>query len=164
MPRPWCVIVVLATLASFGCKSKGELVAKTYTLEVPGEKPVAVEISIPSTWTEEVDTDGPEFKIPGLSGGMVSITAIGLSGDTAETLKKAIALQYGEADEAKDAQRTDLPGGRVWMIRKERSFQHARVFVPVPGGVAMGVALVEDAQLPEIKKAFETLKLASSAR
>jgi hypothetical protein len=154
----WCALVALAVLA--GCKSKGEMVAKKYSLEPTGiDQPITVEISIPSTWKEDVDRDGPEFTIPGQDGGMVSLTAIGLSGDTDETMKKAIALQYGA--DAKDAQRTDLPGGRVWMVRKERKFQHARVFVPFAGGVAMGVALVDDAQLPAIQKAFETLKLAN---
>ena len=160
MKNRWWALVALAVLASFSCKSK-ELVAKKYTLEVMGDdKPITVEISIPSTWAEDVsDRGGPEYKLPGQDGGMVSITAIGLTGDTDATMKKAIALQYGE--DAKDAQRTNLPGGRVWMIRKERNFQHARVFVPFPGGVAMGVALVDDAHVPEIKKAFETLKLAN---
>ena len=136
---------------------------KKYSVEATGiDKPINVQIAIPSNWKESKSTPGsPVFTIPGLEDGRITLTAIGLPGTTEETMAKAIELQYGA--DAKDAQRADLPGGRVWMVRKERMFEHARVFVPFPGGVAMGFAMIEDEKgkfLPEIKKAFETLTIA----
>ncbi|HTJ45100.1 MAG TPA: hypothetical protein VL463_23490 [Kofleriaceae bacterium] len=119
---------------------------------------IAVTMAVPSTWTAAPDQ--PVFTLPGLDGGRITLAALELKGDESERIQTAIELQYGEGDAAKDAQRTELSGGRVWMERKELRMIHARVFVPYDRGVVMGVALIPHAaaqRLPEIRRVFETL-------
>ncbi len=134
---------------------------KKYALEAPGiDHPINVEISIPSSWKENLSKPGsPKFTIPGQDS-MMSLVAIRVDGDDGTAaVNKAIALQYGDGS---GAQREDLPGGRVWVVRRENDYQHARVFAPFPGGVAMAFAMNEDPDakgLPEVKAAFSTFKV-----
>lgn len=131
-----------------------------FQLETGGGPPVAVAMAVPPAWG--VDPAGPAFTVPGVAGGMVSLAALDLRGDAAERMQTAIAMQYGEGERAKDVQRTELSGGRVWVERTELRMVHARMFVPSPRGVVMGVALVPHAaapRLPELRQVFETLTI-----
>ena len=69
---------------------------------------------------------------------------------------------FGIGENPADTERTELSGGRVWIARQEGENLHARMFVPYPGGVVMGVAILgaEGAgALPEVRAAFETLAI-----
>jgi hypothetical protein len=136
---------------------------RKYSLVANGiDQPVKVEIDVPSNWKEDASNPrAPEFTIPGLDDSMISLVALRVDADNAdEALRKAIALQYGA--DAKDVKREELAGGRVWMVRKENSYDHARVFAPFPGGVAMAFAMNEDPSgksLAQVKAAFATFKV-----
>jgi hypothetical protein len=159
----WVAAVALAACGSDRPTSTPESPMRTFQLKPQGNAPsIAVSMAVPSTWT--VAPDQPVFTLPGLDGGRIALAALDLKGDESERMQSAIELQYGEGDAAKDAQRTDLSGGRVWMERKEVRMLHARVFVPYDHGVVMGVALIPHAaaqRLPEIRQVFETIAVAA---
>lgn len=166
--RSIAILAILEILAACSCRgadrspSTEEPVMRTYRL-VPGNDPsaapVAVSLSIPSGWTD--GRDAGTFTVPGLGGGSrVSLTALSLSGGTAERVEAAIDAQFDEGE----AERTDLGGGRAWVQQVERARVHARVFVPYDGGVVMGVAILRTDtadRLPEIRGVFETLRPAA---
>ena len=130
-----------------------------FTLTIPGEPSVTVELAVPAGWAP--DTSGPEpaWKLDGVP--MLMLAAISPTGDDDATrVRKAIRMQYGD-----DAGRVDLSGGRVWMQVQEGDNLHARIFVPYPGGVVMGVAMIGaggTGKLAEIRTAFETLTVVGS--
>lgn len=128
-----------------------------FTLNVDGEPPVAVELAVPSGWRADGGAD-PAWSRDGAL--MLSLAAVSPSGDDdAARVNRAIRMQY---DTVGADERTDLPDGRVWIAHREGENLHARMFVPYPGGVVMGVAILgaEGAgALPEVRAAFDTLKI-----
>jgi hypothetical protein len=120
--------------------------------------PISIEVAIPSDWIEDASSpEGPEFQIPGVEVRVLTINALLIRGDAEARMAKAIRMQY--ADGA-DAERRDLSGGRVWMVRREKVVDHARMFVPYDEGVVMGVAILTHAsadRLPAIQQAFDTI-------
>mgnify|MGYP001210283797 CR=1 FL=1 len=129
-----------------------------FTLNVDGEPPVAVELAVPSGWRADGSPD-PTWSREGAL--MLSLVAVSPSGDDDQArVNRAIRMQY---DAVGADERTDLPDGRVWIAHREGENLHARMFVPYPGGVVMGVAILgaEGAgALPEVRAAFETLTIA----
>lgn len=126
---------------------------------------VAVTADVPASWTEQVDATGaPKFTVPGLGTfSKPAITAVAASGDDDRArLESAIAQQLG-ADLA-SASRTDKGGGRVWIVaRRASGHTHARLFLPAaaPGVVSASIVLAPDeaSKLPEIERAFETIRV-----
>lgn len=157
-------IAVLALVAACGCGRSSpapEVKVSKFQLDTGAGAPrVGVAMAVPPAW--HVDPEGPEFVVPGVDGGMISLAALDLKGTDVERMTVAIAMQFGEGERAADEQRRELPGGRVWIERKELRMVHARIFVPYPRGVVMGVALVPHAaaaRVDEIRKVFETLTI-----
>lgn len=130
-----------------------------FTLNVDGEPPVAVTLAVPGGWSPDGSMADPAWKREGAL--MLSLVAVSPSGDDdAARVARAIKMQY---DAVGADERTDLPDGRVWIAHREGENLHARMFVPYPGGVVMGVAILgaEGAgALPEVRAAFETLTIA----
>lgn len=120
--------------------------------------PISIQVAIPSDWSEDTSSpDGPTFQIPGVEVRQLTINALSLRGDSDERMAKAISMQY---DDGAGADRSNLSGGRVWMVRREKVVDHARMFVPYDEGVVMGVAFLAHAsadRLPAIKQAFDTI-------
>ncbi|MBK9035440.1 MAG: hypothetical protein IPL61_29985 [Myxococcales bacterium] len=142
----------------------GKVTMSKFTLNVDGEPPVAVELAVPAGWkadTSAAAPDGPSWTTPGAR--LLMLAAIAPSGGDDEVrMRKAIRMQY---DDGEGAERTELAGGRVWMVRTEGENLHARMFVPYERGVVMGVAMMAadaSAQLPAIRAAFETLTIAAA--
>lgn len=134
---------------------------KTYTIAGDGSDKVKIEVAIPSSWTADTsDPDSPKFKISGAQVRLLGFGALtSLRGDAKEQMATAIKLQFGDGA---NAERQDMPDGRVWMSEDEGRSIHARIFVPYEGGVVMGfVMLAKDSAgtLPEIRKVFESLKV-----
>ena len=132
---------------------------KTYSITPVGDTTaISVAIAVPAGWTEASSSpEGPRFEIPGAEVRVLTVNALALRGDADARMAKAIRMQY---DDGAGAERSDLAGGRVWMIRHDRAVDHARMFVPYDGGVIMAVAILAHAsggQLSAIKQAFETL-------
>jgi hypothetical protein len=135
-----------------------------HTFEIPlsadASRPkVRVSIQLPASWTVTTGADGaPSFAASGLTGPSFGLAAVSTDeADPAARIEQAFKWQY---DDPAGVSRSPLPGGRLWASRVEGKITHARVFVAVPGGVVMGVAMlrgVTDAQLAEIRAAFETL-------
>jgi hypothetical protein len=155
MTMHWIAPTLLATLAA--CGSSGPT-TESFAL-VPANNgsaaPIAVTMTLPGGWKTTGEAAEPVFEIPGLpSGSRVSVAALEFTGSPDAMMKKAIA-GAGQSD----GQRTDLPGGRVWIQRATRVLD-ARLFVPYAKGVLAAVAIIGDPatdKLPEIRKAFETL-------
>lgn len=152
-------IVMLAVVAACdGGRATPATEARVHTFQldtIGSAPPITAKLAVPATWT--IVPDGPEFGVPGVEGGMISLAALELRGDTAERLQSAIAMQYGDGA---DARRTELAGGRVWIERVEKRVVHARLFVPCARGVVMAVAMIPHAaapELPALRQVFETL-------
>ncbi len=129
-----------------------------FTLNVDGEPPVAVEFAVPAGWSADPSMPDPAWKRAGAR--LLSVVAVAPSGGDDEVrVRKAIRMQY---DEVGADERTDLPDGRVWIAHQDGENLHARMFVPYPGGVVMGVAILGPdgaGALPEVRAAFETLRV-----
>jgi hypothetical protein len=129
-----------------------------FTLSEAGDdsNKVTVELTVPGNWQSAGDNP-PSWKMDGARS--LSLTAIGPSGsDDAARVQKAIKLQY---DDLTGATRNDYPDGRVWIAQKDGAMVHARMFVPYPTGVVMGIAMLSDeSKVDSAKAAFETLKIA----
>lgn len=122
---------------------------------------VQVSVDVPTSWGETIGNDGtPQYKAPGISGLSLGVTAILVDQpDAAARIEKAIEFQYG-----KDVNliRETLPDGRVWAASTDPRSTHARLFVPMDGGVVMGVAWIDkatDEKLAEVRAVFETIKI-----
>jgi hypothetical protein len=143
--------------------SKGTM--RTYQLAISADasRPkVAVSIQLPASWSDAVGADGaPSFTAPGITGTVFGIAGVSTdAGEPAARIEKAFKWQY---DDGAGVTRTPLPDGRLWASRVEGRITHARMFVPAPGGVVMGVAMLRaptEAQLAEVRAAFETLAVA----
>lgn len=126
------------------------------------DAPLTVEVAVPADWTVDAsDPEGPSFVIPDAEIRVLGITALMLKGDPDTRMARAIRMQYGDAD---GAERSALSGGRVWMVRREKAVDHARLFVPYRDGVVMAVAVLTHAsagRLPAIQQVFETLAVAA---
>ena len=165
MIRGLLILIVALGVACGSSKSADRAAApaakRTYKVTALGAyAPITVELAVPAKWTEgEADLAGPQFKIPGTDTMLLGLAALGLTGDTpAERVAKAIKAQYGDAQ---DAVRTELSGGRVWVVQTE-PVVHARMFVPFADGVLMGVAILPPRSadhLPAIRAAFDTLAI-----
>ena len=124
--------------------------------EPPGG--VAVTAEIPASWTESVDATGSaRFAVPGLGAfSKPAITAI-----ASADLESTIRSQFG--DDLARATRSDR-GGRTWIVAtRATGHVHARLFAPVPGGVVIASVLLapaEASKLPEIERAFGTVRVA----
>ncbi len=128
-----------------------------FTLTVVGEdSKVNVELAVPGSWSSDAP-DPPSWKMDGAR--MLSLAAVSSGGsDNASRVDKAIKMQYADLG---GAARNDYPDGRVWIAHPEGANVHARMFVPYPDGVVMGVAMLSDAsKVDGVKAAFETLKIA----
>lgn len=151
-----------ASPAAADSPAKAPAMSKYSVMPVGETTPISVEVAIPSGWTVDSSSpDGPTFQIPGAEVRQLTINALALGGDAEARMAKAIRMQY---DDAAGAERSELSGGRVWMVRRENVVDHARMFVPYDGGVVMGVAIVTHAsadRLPAIKQAFETIAVAA---
>ncbi|MCC6522307.1 MAG: hypothetical protein IT373_06580 [Polyangiaceae bacterium] len=154
-----------------GCSSRGSDAAATavpslrrYRIAPPAGAPVTIEVAIPPGWTEEPGRpDEPRLAIAGATARLLTFAALELRGDAAARMEKAIALQYGA--DAAGVERSDLPGGRVWMVAREPENLHARLFVPFEGGVLMGVAILAreaESRLPEVRTAFESIAIVAA--
>ena len=153
----WSILVFLVAIA---CGSKSSGGVRTFKLSVVGEDtPVAVQLAVPSSWSEDTTSTQAEPRWTMAGARLLSLAAISPRGDDAATrMSKAIKMQYGDAA---GVERVDLPEGRVWMVQHEGENIHARMFVPFDRGVVMGVAILAQdgaGQLPVIKQAFDTLK------
>lgn len=186
----WVVVVVVAVIVACssskkadppeGSASKADPAAPSAPAAInsPAKAPVmqtfrvtpvgdtaalSVEMTVPSGWTVDTSSpDGPTFQIPGAEIRQLTINALTLGGDPEARMAKAIRMQY---DDGADARRSELPGGRVWMVRRENTVDHARMFVPYDGGVVMGVAILAHAsadRLPAIQQAFETIAIGAT--
>ena len=147
-----------------GATSASEPAMTRFILNVDGEPPVTVALAVPAGWkpdTSSAAPDGPSWNAPGSR--LLMLAAVSPGGDDAEVrMRKAIRMQYGDAD---GAERVELGGGRVWVVRTEGDNLHARMFVPYAHGVVMGVAMMAAdarARLPDIRAAFETLTIAAA--
>ncbi|MEZ4398682.1 MAG: hypothetical protein R3B06_01590 [Kofleriaceae bacterium] len=134
---------------------------RTYALDTDGDPPASVTLAIPAGWAEDAlsTPTQPSWKLAGAL--QLSLAAIAPRGDDDATrTAKAIKMQYGDAA---GAERSDLSGGRVWMVVHEGDNLHARMFVPVGTAVVMGVAILGPdgaSALPSIKQVFETIQAA----
>jgi hypothetical protein len=128
-----------------------------------GDAPVTVELAIPDSWKEDPALsapDSPVFKLAGAKS--LSLVAISPSASDDEARLAKITRRF---DEESDAERANLPNGRVWMTRRDGNNVAARLFVPFPGGLVMAVAVVgadQAARLPEIRAVFESLTIISA--
>ncbi|MEZ4399677.1 MAG: hypothetical protein R3B06_06645 [Kofleriaceae bacterium] len=135
----------------------------TYELSlsaVAGAPRATVSLELPATWTAEVAADGaPTFSAPGLSGLVFGLSATPTDDvEPAARIAQAFKWQY---EDGEGVTREELADGRLWAVRVEGRITHARVFVPVDGGVVMAVAMLREvtpAQLAEIKAAFSSLR------
>ena len=138
---------------------------RTYQLSISADasRPkVRVTIQLPASWSDSVGPDGaPTFTAPGITGTSFGIAGVSTDdGEPAARIEQAFKWQY---DDGAGVTRTPLSDGRLWTSRVEGRITHARMFVPAPGGVVMGVAMLRgptDAQLAEVRAAFETLAVA----
>lgn len=133
----------------------------TFTLSVSGAPiEVTVQFSPPASWATHAlfsRPGKPAWKLEGAR--MLSLVAIDTRGDDdAARVEAGIAQQFSDLS---TVERTELPGGRVWTVRKEDDGGvHARLFVPFAQGVVMGVAQLDGTDaLAGVKAAFETITL-----
>jgi hypothetical protein len=172
---------VVAALAAAGCRSserasepapppsassssKASTAMRTYELPFAPVNPrpkIKVSIQLPSSWTDQIDEYGsPKFSVPGLKAPNLGLVVIQTEdGEPAARIEQAFKWQY-DADE--HAVREQYPDGRLWASHAYGAITHARIFVPSPHSVVMGVALLRDAtesQLAEVKATFETIKV-----
>lgn len=126
-----------------------------FTLTEAGDdtNKATVELVVPSSW--QPDAGPASWKMAGAR--MLSVALVSPRGSSdAARVEKAIKLQ-----DLADGTRSAYPDGRVWVAKQDGANLHARMFVPYPGGVAMGIAVLSDAsKLDAVKAAFETLKIA----
>ena len=131
------------------------------SMSADGSRPkVRVSMELPESWRDSVGPDGaPSFTAPGLAGQKFGLAAAAADGeDPAARIEQVFKWQY---EDGAGVTRAPLPDGRLWASRVEGRITHARMFVPVAGGVVMGVAMLRDltaAQLAEVRAAFETLR------
>jgi hypothetical protein len=136
---------------------------RTYQLafRAPAKPKVKVSIQLPPSWVAGTDDYGsPKFSVPGLKAPSLGLfLAPTDDGEPTARVEQAFKAQY-EADA--DVSREQKTDGRLWANHTYGAINHARMFVPVPGGVAMGVAMLRDAteaQLAEVKATFETIQV-----
>lgn len=116
---------------------------------------VNVEMVVPASW--HADSQPNSWKMEGAY--MLTLVFIDLGGtDNASRLAHAINAQF---DKDAKVTRNDYPDGRAWIWETQPNGHfHARMFIPTPHGVVMGVALFDDkSKLDGIKAAFETIKV-----
>ena len=158
------IFVLAAMLSACGPSGSGEATPHTYDILISNfatPPRVQVSVDVPASWSETIGNDGtPQYKAPGISGLSLGVTAILVDQpDAAARIEKAIGFQYGN-----DANlvRETLPDGRVWTMSTDPRSTHARLFVPMDGGVVMGVAWIDkatDEKLAEVRSVFETIKI-----
>jgi hypothetical protein len=135
---------------------------RSYELPFAPKNPlpkVKVSIQLPSSWTDQIDEYGsPKFSVPGLRAPNLGLVVIATDdGAPAARIEQAFKWQYDAGD---PVIREQKPDGRLWASHVYGVITHARIFVPAPHGVAMGVALLRnatEAQLAEVKATFETI-------
>jgi hypothetical protein len=152
--------------ASEGAPSSSKAPAVMNTYDIPlyataPEPKVKVSIQLPSSWKAEIGEKGePKFSTPGMAGPVFGLVAIPTDqGEPAARIAQAFKWQY---EDGAGATREQKPDGRLWASRIEGVLTHSRMFVPVQGGVVMGVAMlrnVTEAQLTEVKATFETIQV-----
>jgi len=119
---------------------------------------VTVELGVPASWQAgPADEHNPSWTMDGAK--RLALATVGPRGsDDATRVEKAIKMNF---DDPATATRAPYPDGRVWVTEQEGANLHARMFVPYPGGVAMGIALLSDkSKLDSVKAVFETMKIA----
>ncbi len=152
-------LLVMALLV-FGChsgsKSSAGPTKVTLTDVSDPTNKVDVQLDVPASWTRDESSRDVSWKMDGAW--MLSLVTIDPGGkDTATRLEKAMKMQYEDLTKVK---RQDYPDGRVWIAETNGTKVHARMFIPYPKGVVMGVAMLTDAsKLDGVKAAFETLKI-----
>ena len=137
---------------------------RTYEISLSAvvPKPKAkISIQLPPSWKDEVRTDGaPNFSSSSLAGLTFGLFAIPTEeGEPAARIAQAFKWQY---EDGTGVTREPKPDGRLWASRVEGAITHARMFVPVEGGVVMGVAMLRnltETQLAEVKATFETIQV-----
>jgi hypothetical protein len=178
------VLWLVASLSTTGCRSSERAAERVPELgsqgvPSPSKEPAAmrtyeillstvasmpkakVSIELPPSWKDEVGPDGaPTFSSPSLAGLTFGVFAVPTEeGEPAARIAQAFKWQY---EDGTGVTREQKPDGRLWTSRVEGKITHARMFVPVEGGVVMGVAMLRnltDVQLAEVKATFETLKV-----
>lgn len=149
--------------ASESVPSSNKAVMHTYDIPLYATAPepkVKVSIHLPSSWKAEIGEKGePKFSTSGIAGPVFGLVAIPTDeGEPAARIAQAFKWQY---EDGAGSRREQKPDGRLWASRIEGVLTHARMFVPVQGGVVMGVAMLRDvteSQLAEVKATFETLQ------
>ncbi len=170
---------LLVALVAFSCKSKsasdksgaassggatttetssGKAAMSKFTLAEAGNESnkVTVEFAVPASWSKDPSGPQPSWK----TDGAVTLTLVtvdaGGSND-AERIAHAAKMQF---EDQPAPTRTEYPDGRVFMTQPDGNRTHARMFVPYPGGVVMGFAMLTDkSKLDGVKAAFETIKV-----
>lgn len=175
------VLGVVATFATSSCRaseqpsepapplrvassSKAPTSMRTYALAFPPKAPlpkIRVSIQPPPSWTDKLDEyQTPTFSVPGLKAPNLGLHVIATDDlESSARIEQAFKWQYDAND---PVIREQLPDGRLWASHTYGAITHARVFVPAPHGVVMGVALLRDAteaQLAEVKATFETIRV-----
>lgn len=118
---------------------------------------VTVEFAVPASWSPSTSGPQPSWKTEGAS--MLQLVTVDAGGkDNATRIANAAKMQF---ENDPPPTRTEYPDGRVWMTQPDGNRIHARMFVPYPGGVVMGFAMLTDkSKLDGVKAAFETIKIA----
>jgi hypothetical protein len=129
---------------------------------------VNITAGIPSSWDFKLSPQGePNFEIPNASNSISTITVVAIDEDDPnERLTKALNLQFDKNDSL-SLNKTPYDDGRLWVYQiNESGHLHARMFLPVPNGYAMAVAMLskekaESAKLgpAELKAIFETVQV-----
>src|SRR5262249_14846710 len=114
------------------------------------------------SWSDSVGADGaPSFTAPGITGTAFGIAGVSTDdGEPAARIEQAFKWQY---DDGAGVTRAPLADGRIWARSVAGRITHTRVCIPATGGAVMGVAMLRgptDAQLAEVRAAFETLAVA----
>ena len=152
----WFLVALVFVLSCSKSSSSGSSGPSKFTLadSDPTNK-VNVEMAVPGSWT--ADSSMPaSFKMDGAA--MLALVYVDAGGkDTADRVQHVIKMQY-ENPTAPTLQ--DYPDGRVWIAQPDGDHIHARMFVPGPKGIVMGVAMLTDkSKLDGVKAAFETIKI-----
>lgn len=123
---------------------------------------VKIRLQQPVAWREDPESrdGGPRYTFPWEGHGAITVIPT-KPGTPEERVAEAFERNYGDGV---GAQREALSyGDRLWVTRVEKGTTHARLFLPISGGVIMGLVFLEkptDAQLAEVKAAFETMQVA----
>ncbi len=152
------------TPTSATAREKDPTAVRTYDIPLyaaKSEPKIKVSIQLPSSWKEQLGDKGElQFAVPSLTARSLGVLAIPTdAGDPAARVEQAFKWQYEAGDPVIREQKAD---GRLWASHAYGAMIHARMFVPAPGGVVMGVALLRDAtepQLAEVKATFETIQI-----